>query len=139
MSRAYAKTLYLSLLCVAAIGAAGCKQPRVPPATVSDLMQDRVTLDGIVMKCNNNQRMAHNDADCETARVAIERLASRNEAEETAKRQEEFERKREELRIAQDKAQAAKASTGKMDAYHLPLVPVEPPASPAPIVGQTNQ
>ena len=110
-------------------------------------MQDRVTLDGIVMKCNSSPHMARTDPDCESARIAIERLATRNEAVDAAKRQEEFERKREELRLAQAKEQAAKATNTKVDAYHLPLVPVEPPASAAapvtepaaPVVGQTNQ
>jgi hypothetical protein len=135
------------LVCLAAVGAAGCKPPRVPPATVTDLMEDRVTLDGIVMKCNNNPRMAKTDVECENARIAIARLAARNEADDTAKREEEFERKREELRLAQEKERAAKASAPKVDAYHLPLVPVEPPAAsvaapPAtadtPVVGRTN-
>ncbi len=146
MSRATVKTLYFSLICVAAIAAAGCKPPRVPPATVNDLMEDRVTLDGIVMKCKANPSMARTEVECENARIAIERLASRNEAEDEAKRQAEFERKREELRLAREKEQAAKASVPKVDAYHLPLVPVEPaPASAAsptaqntPVAGQAN-
>ena len=146
MSRATVKTLYFSLICVAAIAAAGCKPPRVPPATVSDLMEDRVTLDGIVMKCKANPNMARTAVECDNARIAIERLATRNEAEDEAKRQAEFERKREELRVAREKEQAAKAAVPKVDAYHLPLVPVEPtPASAAsptaqntPVVGQAN-
>jgi hypothetical protein len=150
MSRATGKTLRWSLICIAAVAAAGCKPPHVPPPTVNDLMEDRVTLDGIVMKCKANERMAQTDVACENARIAIERLASRNEAEEEAKRQAEFERKREELRLAREREQAAKASTTKVDAYHLPLVPVEPPPAPAPApapsptaqntpaVGQTN-
>jgi len=155
MLRAYAKSLCFSLLCVGALGAVGCGPPRVPPATVEDLMQDRVTLDGIVMKCNASPHMARTDPDCENARIAIERLATRNESVDAAKRQEEFERKREELRVSQQREHTAKEPT-KVDAYHLPLVPVEPPpAAPAPasapasapapadhsapVVGQTNQ
>jgi hypothetical protein len=146
MPRTVGKTLAVTLVCLAAAGAAGCKPPRVPPPTVADLMEDRVTLDGIIMKCNSNARMARTEVECENARIAIERIATRNEAEDTAKRQQEFERKREELRLAQDKERAAKASTVKVDAYHLPLVPVEaPPAAPAQpatpdtaVVGKTN-
>ena len=77
MSPAKPKAFYFSLICIAAIGAAGCKPPRVPIVTVDDLMQDRVTLDGIVMKCHNNPRMSQTDAQCENARIAIERLADR--------------------------------------------------------------
>ncbi len=151
MSRIHGKNLVFCLVCLAAIGAEGCGPPRVPPATVTDLMEDRVTLDGIIMKCNNDARMARTDVECENARIAIERLATRNEAEDNAKRQAEFERKREELRLAQEREMAAKvATTPKVDAYHLPLMPVEPaPASAAtpppppavqstPVVGQTN-
>jgi hypothetical protein len=147
MPRTVGRALYFSLVCLAALGAAGCKPPRVPPATVADLMEDRVTLDGIVMKCNNNPRMAKTDIECENARIAIEQLAARNDPDEAAKREAEFERKREELRIAQEKERAAKAAAPKVDAYHLPLVPVEPPAASAapppatadtPVVGRTN-
>jgi len=94
-------------------------------------MQDRVTLDGIVMKCNSSPHLAHTDPDCENARIAIERLATRNEAADDAKRQAEFERKREELRLAQEREHTAKVPA-KVDAYHLPLVNVEAPAAPAP-------
>ncbi len=146
MSSATTKTLYFSLICVAAIAAAGCKPPRVPPATVSDLMEDRVTLDGIVMKCKANPNLARNGVECDNARIAIERLAARNEAEDDVKRQAEFERKREELRLTREREQAAKASVPKVDAYHLPLVPVEPTPAPTasptaqntPVAGQTN-
>src|SRR5208282_1391350 len=129
MPRTVGRALYLTLVCLAAVGAAGCKPPRVPPPTVTDLMEDRVTLDGIVMKCNNNPRMAKTDVECENARIAIDRLAASHEPDDAAKRQEEFERKREELRLAQEKERAAKAATPKVDAYHLPLVPAEPPAA----------
>ncbi len=100
--------------------------------SVGDLMEDRVTLDGVLMKCNQNQAKAHTDADCLNARIAIERLASQSEPNEEAKRAEEFERNREKLRTAQDKLRQAQEAQTKVDAYHLPLVPVEPAATPAP-------
>jgi hypothetical protein len=68
--------------------------------------------------------------DCQNARIAIERLGSQNEAAEEAKRAEEFERSREQLRLAQEKQRQEQAAKVKpVDVYHLPLVPVEPPAS----------
>jgi hypothetical protein len=101
--------------------------------TVTDLMEDRVTLDGVLMKCNRNQSKSRTDADCANARIAIERLASQHEPAEEAKRAEQFERSREQLRSAQDKQrQEQEAKNPKMDAYHLPVIPVEPPAPPAP-------
>jgi hypothetical protein len=120
---------------VAAIAAtAACSPKRVPPMTVADLMEDRVTLDGVLMKCNQNPSKARTDADCLNARAAINRLANQNEAAEEAKRAEEFERSREKLRLAQDKQRQEQAAKIKpVDVYHLPVMPVEPPApAPAP-------
>jgi len=107
--------------------------------TVSELMEDRVTLDGVLMKCNQNTAKARTDADCLNARIAIERLASQSEPAEEAKRTEEFERSREQLRLSQEKQRQEKeARNPKVDAYHLPLVPVDPTPSP-PVPTQSQQ
>src|SRR5229473_770210 len=113
----------------AILGTAACSPKRIPPMSVTDLMEDRVTLDGVLMKCNRNQSKARTDSDCLNARIAIERLASKNEPAEEAKRREEFEHSREKLRLAQDQQrqqQREQDAKTKVDAYHLPLVPVEP-------------
>lgn len=128
------------------LAAAACSPRRIPPMTVSDLMEDRVTLDGVLMKCNQNQSKARSDADCLTARIAIERLARQNEPAKEAKRMEEFERSREQLRLSQEKQRQEQEVKTKVDAYHLPLVPVEPTppsASPSdnaspPVARETN-
>ncbi len=100
--------------------------------TVTDLMEDRVTLDGVLMKCNQNLSKARTDSDCLNARIAIERLASQTDPAVEAKRAEDFERSREQLRLAQDKRRQEQEAKTKVDAYHLPLVPVEPAPAPAP-------
>jgi hypothetical protein len=100
--------------------------------TVTDLMEDRVMLDGVLMKCNQNQSKARTDSDCLNARIAIERLASRSEPAEQAKRKEEFEHSREQLRLAQEKQRQEREAKTKVDVYNLPLVPVEPTPPPAP-------
>jgi hypothetical protein len=144
--------------CLTAVIAAtaACSPRHIPAMTISDLMEDRVALDGVLMKCNQNTFKARTDTDCLNARIAIERLASRNEAAEEAKRMEEFEHNREQLRVSQDKQrQEQEAKNPKVDAYHLPLVPVEAPPPPAnqppaanqpppaeattPMVSQTNR
>ncbi len=104
--------------------------------SVTDLMEDRVALDGVLMKCNRNQSKARTDSDCLNARIAIERLASRNRPAEEAKRAEEFEHSREKLRLAQEKQRQEQESKTTVDVYHLPLVPVE--ATPAPQPNDTN-
>jgi hypothetical protein len=117
---------------------AACSPRRIPPTSVTDLMEDRVTLDGVLMKCNRNPSKARTDSDCLNARIAIARLASRNEPMEEAKRMQEFERNREKLRLAQEKQRQEQESKTKVDVYHLPLVPVEPTATPAPQSNDTN-
>jgi hypothetical protein len=113
--------------------------------SVADLMEDRVTLDGVLMKCNQNPAKARTDSDCLNARIAIERLASQSDPVEEAKRTEEFERSREKLRQAQDRQRQEQEAQTKVDAYHLPLVPVEPAppastsdASPPPTASQAK-
>jgi hypothetical protein len=133
-------TALKSLVAYGCLGAviavsAACSPRRIPPMSVTDLMEDRVMLDGVLMKCNQNPGRARTDSDCINARVAIERLASQKEPAEQAKRAEDFERNREQLRLSQEKLrQEQEAKNPKVDAYHLPLVPVEPapPPTPAP-------
>ena len=95
--------------CVLLLAAAACSPRRIPPMTVTDLMEDRVTLDGVLMKCNQNQSKARSDSDCLNARIAIERLANRNEQAEEAKRAEEFEHRREQRSCHLDGHAAADA------------------------------
>src|ERR1700676_3358367 len=86
--------------CLAAVisAMAACGPRVIPPMTVTELMEDRVMLDGVLMKCN--QSKARSDAECINARIASERLANKNEPAVEAKRGEEFERSREWLRVA---------------------------------------
>jgi hypothetical protein len=132
-------------LTAAVLSVAACSPRRIPPMSVSDLMEDRVALDGVLMKCNRDVAKARTDSDCLNARIAIERLASKVDPAEQQKHAEEFEKNREQLRAAQDKArQEQEASKVKVDAWHLPVIPVEPVPPPAPkddqstIVGKTN-
>ena len=98
------------------LAGAACSQRHVAPMTVADLMEDRVTLDGVLMKCNQNEHKARTDADCLNARVAIDRLAAQNESAEEAKRAAEFERSREQLRLAQEKQRQEQEDKTKVDA-----------------------
>jgi hypothetical protein len=100
--------------------------------TVTDLMEDRVTLDGVLMKCNQNQAKARTDSDCLNARIAIERLANQTEPAQEAKHTEEFERSREQLRLSQEKQRREQEAKTKVDVYHLPVVPVESAQPPPP-------
>ncbi len=89
-------------------------------------MEDRVTLDGVLLKCNQNPAKARTNTDCVNARIAIERLAEKDvDPAVEAKRKAEFERSREQLRLAQEKARQDQEAKAKVDAYNLPVVPVE--------------
>jgi hypothetical protein len=122
---------------------AACSPRRIPPMSISDLMEDRVALDGVLMKCNRDPAKARTDSECLNARVAIERLANKDQPAVEAKAAEEFERSREQLRLSQEKQrQEQEAKRPKIDAYHLPVVPVEPVPTQkdpqSPIVGKVN-
>ena len=121
--------LALACLTTAVLGAAGCTPKRAPPLTVTDLMEDRVMLDGVLLKCNENPDRARASSDCMNARVAVERLAQDVDPSVEAKRKEEFERSREKLRLAQEIVRQEQEEKTKVDAYSLPLVPVD--AAPA--------
>jgi inactivated superfamily I helicase len=95
--------------------------------TVADLMEDRVTLDGVLIKCNEDPVKSRGSVDCENARIASERLAQQIDPAVEKKRQEDFERAREQLRLAQEKARQEEEAKAKVDAYSLPVVPVDPP------------
>jgi hypothetical protein len=112
--------------------------------TVSDLLDDRVTLDGVLMKCNRDVAQSRTNPDCLNARIALERLAAQDDHEPAreAKRQEDFERSREQLRALQDKQRQEQEAKAKVDVYHLPVVPVDPTPAPkdpqSPTLSQTS-
>jgi hypothetical protein len=117
-------------LCAAILAVLGCAPRRIPPATVEDLMEDRVTLDGILLKCDQAPAKVQNPSDCENARIANERLATqRIDPEVEKRRQADFEKAREQLRLTQDKLRQAQEAKTKVDAYTLPVVPVDPAAA----------
>ena len=114
-------------LCAAVLSTAACSPRRIPPLTVEDLMEDRVTLDGVLMKCDEDPAKARQSSDCENARIAIERLAIQDyDPSVEKKRQEEFERLRAQLRLAQEKLRQEEEAKTKVDPYTLPVVPVDP-------------
>jgi hypothetical protein len=125
-------------------GGVGCSPKRVPPMTVADLMEDRVALDGVILKCNQDPAKARNNTDCLNARIAIERLAEQVDPAEEAKRNAEFERSREKLRLDQERARQVEDAKSKVDPYNLPMVPVDAaptavsPALSSPGLAQTK-
>lgn len=134
MSPSTKDLIFRVCICAALMGVAACQPRKIPTMTVEDLMEDRVTLDGVLLKCNQNSPKAHNTAECLNARIAIERLAKDKEVDPSIeqKRQEEFERSRERLRLAQEKQREAEEAKSKVDPYSLPVLPPDPNATAAP-------
>ncbi len=91
-----------------------------------------MTLDGVLMKCERDKARARTDVECLNARVAIERLAKDVDPAVEQKRQENFERTREQLRLVQEKLRQEQEAKKKVDPYTLPVVPVEPAPAPPP-------
>ncbi len=115
------------MLLTASLLLMACRPPRTPLPSVEDLMEDRVALDGILLKCSDGSARSASQPECATARIAAARLGKDKEAAEIARREQEFERNREQLRQSQERQRALAGETQKEDAYSLPLVPVEPP------------
>jgi hypothetical protein len=134
MRHIYSQFIASGWLCATVLASAGCEPKRIPPMTVTDLMEDRVTLDGVLLKCNRDPSMARNSSDCLNARIAIERLAKDVDPADEAKRHATFEHRRDQLRQAQEKDREEQESKAKVDPYNLPMVPVEPnPPSGGPV------
>src|SRR4029077_11740969 len=129
-------------IAAAALSAGACSPRRIPPMTVSDLMEDRVALDGVLLKCNRDPEKTRRDSNCLNARIGIELLAQRVDPAAEAKKVEDFERSREQLRASEEKKKQDQESKTKVDAYHLPVIPVEPTPPPkdpqSPTVSQTS-
>lgn len=137
MNHTFNQFVVCGLLTAGLIIVTGCAPKRIPPMTVNDLMEDRVTLDGVLMKCNQSPVKARNDTDCLNARIAIERLAKDVDPGEVVKRNAEFERSRDQLRQAQERVRADQELKSKVDPYNLPVVPVDPtPAGAATVANQ---
>ncbi len=129
MSHTVTRIVAGGLMLAGMLAATGCEPKRIPPMTVADLMEDRVTLDGVLMKCNQDVARARDDADCRNARIAIERLARDVDPTVVAKHDAEFEHSRELLRQSQERARQEQESKTRVDPYNLPVVPVDPPPS----------
>ncbi len=130
MHNSVKKWVFCGSLEVLAVTLVACGPKHEAPVTVGDMMDDRVVLDGILLKCSRTPSKMNSDSDCINARVAIERLAKVNELGEEKKHAEEFERVREQLRVSEARNHQMDTHP-KLDGYSLPVVPVEPVESPA--------
>lgn len=97
------------LICAAlAVGLLfGCAEEPVPP-TVDEFMSNRVLLDATMVRCSANRSSTKYEADCLTARDAINRIARIEEDARRAELEKQSERKRRALRRTQEAATLAR-------------------------------
>ena len=111
---------------LALVAGAACSQHQPNPPTVQDLLDDRVQLDGVLLKCNERQGST-NHTDCVNARIAATKISTLHDEQKAAQRSQDFERRRDQLRQQQERERQHQDAQTKVDAYHLPVVPVDPP------------
>ena len=116
------------ICCAAALMLAACEPATVPVATVEELLDDPVALDGLLMKCGKDKSVPKSTVGCMNARIAVDRIAARREKMEAQKAIAAFERNRDRLRLQQEAQQRQLEEAKKIDPYKLPLVPPGPPA-----------
>jgi hypothetical protein len=131
MAHSITQIIAAALFSTGILSVTGCTPPRQPPTTVEDLMEDRVTLDGLLMKCNQTPVKTGDAADCLNARIAVERLAHDADRVAAANRDAAFERRRDQLRQAEDRAREEQEAKSKVDPYEMPVVPVDGSSPPA--------
>ncbi len=137
--RPAAKPLAVTFAAFAAGALLGaCSPRRIPPLTTSELLEDRVMLDGVLMKCDAHPAESRDDVECQNARAAIAQLVKDPDPAVVAKRTAEFERARAERRRELDRIRAEQEAKAKVDPYTMPVVPPEGAASTAASAATTS-
>lgn len=90
------------------------EEPQV--RSVVEFMSDRSVLDSTLSRCNENREMTRDDAECSNARRAVERLWRIQEKELKQRAAEEFERKRELLRLRHERQAALQRAEAEAEA-----------------------
>jgi hypothetical protein len=101
---------------------AACGAPKPPPHTVAELAADPELLQGIMVRCTANKRLAATDIECEYARAALERVAKAEESKHVDERGAEFERQRQLRRLQEEQSKrAAERAQPGFDPYSSPV------------------
>ena len=114
-------------------GVAACGAPKPPPHSVAELTDDPALLQGIVARCAADPHAAATDAECASARLAVERIGTAEESKRVGERGAEFERQREQRRLAEEQSRrAAERAQPGFDPYSSPVASEKPqePAKP---------
>lgn len=122
---------YLISLYVLLAVAAGCgKEP--PPRSVTEFIDNPMLLEAAMVRCAQDRSQSRYDAECVNARAAAARIQAQEEAERAADLEARSQRKRQELRRAQEAAaearrRAEEAAARAKDAEYLEQFGEDPP------------
>ena len=126
---------YLTFVFVLPAIVAGCaKEP--PPRSVTDFLDNPMLLEAAMVRCAQDRSQRRYDAECINARAAVARIQAKEEAERAADLEARSQRKRQELRRAQEAAaegrrRAVAAAERARDAEYLAQFGEVPPAESA--------
>ena len=95
----YLTTLFILLAVVAGCG----KEP--PPRSMTEFLDNPMLLEAAIVRCAKDRAQSRYDAECVNARAAAARITAREEADRAADLEARSERKRQELRRAQEAAE----------------------------------
>jgi hypothetical protein len=124
---------HLPILIATAFLIAACDGPPPPARTVAEFVQDPALLQGVMIRCKQQQTAGARDPECANALAAADRLAADDAARRAGDRAAEFERQREQRRAEEEqRRQAAERATPKFDPYSSPVsTDLAPPPAPA--------
>ena len=121
MHAGFMKYATLVLIGAAALGLAACSERHERVRSVEELLDEPAILDGVVVRCNAHMDHAKRDRECINAWAAVERRGQKDDAQQAPKREEQFERSREKVRLAIEQRDAAKREV-PYDPYRAPVV-----------------
>jgi hypothetical protein len=108
-------------LCLLGLAFAGCAKPL--PRTFTQFMEDRIAMEGVLARCNQNRDETQDDLECANARRAAMAIALREERERREELERESERKLAALRAEFERRErvareaVAEAEAAKLAAY----------------------
>jgi hypothetical protein len=123
--------LGLRLGAIGVLWLCGCSGPPPAPHSISELVDDRALLQGIMVRCAADEWAAKKDVECANARLAVERIGKVEDTKHDTERGITFQRQREQHRDQEEQARrAAERAHPGFDPYSSPVTP-DKPAEPA--------
>ena len=125
--------LAMRAVALVAVALAGCGAPKPLPHTVNELVDDRVLLQGIIVRCAADKRAADADVECTNARLAVERIGAEEDSRHSAERGAAFDQQREQHRVQEEqRRRAAEHAQATFDPYSSPVTGDKPPEQAKP-------